>query len=77
MLLLTLHIMWKAQGITNEAEPSEDQVKYRELLQEQRDMLLEKMLEYCIGTQTNAIDGVKRAVSILHCIMHRTLIYST
>ena len=60
--LLTLHIMWKAQALTSNPDPSADEVKFRETLREHRAFLLEKVTEYAIGTQSNTIDGVKRAV---------------
>ena len=71
--LLTLHLMWKAQALTSNPDPSADEIKFRETLREQRTFLLEKVTEYAIGTQSNTIDGVKRAVkcilksSALHC----------
>ncbi|TFK53082.1 hypothetical protein OE88DRAFT_1718118 [Heliocybe sulcata] len=59
--VLTLHIVWKAKGLTTAAEPTEEEGKYRETVREQRDSLLEKLLEYAVGTQSNTQDGVKRA----------------
>lgn len=60
--LLTLYIIWKARGLSNAAEPSAEEVRLRERLKESRDALLEKLLEFAIGTQSNTSDGVKRAV---------------
>jgi cohesin complex subunit SA-1/2 len=62
--VLSLHIMWKARAMSADAEPSVEEVKLRESVREQRDFLLEKAIEYAVGTQSNTVDGVKRAVSI-------------
>jgi len=62
--LLSLHVMWKARALTADADPSPEEIKFRESLQEQRDFLLEKVVEYAVGTQSNTVDGVKRAVNI-------------
>ena len=60
--LLTLYIIWKARGLTNSDEPSPEEARLRDRLKECRDALLEKLLEFAIGTQSNTSDGVKRAV---------------
>ena len=62
--LLTLYVIWKARGLTHTAEPSAEEAQLRERLKECRDSLLEKLLEFAIGTQSNTADGVKRAVRI-------------
>lgn len=62
--LLTLYVIWKARGLTHAAEPATEEAQLRERLKECRDSLLEKLLEFAIGTQSNTADGVKRAVSI-------------
>ncbi|KAF8624731.1 hypothetical protein AX17_007062 [Amanita inopinata Kibby_2008] len=59
--ILTLHIMWKARGLTSTENPSPEEVKYREKLVEQRDGLLEKLTEYAIGSNSNTIESVKRS----------------
>ncbi|KAF8717150.1 hypothetical protein AX14_012211 [Amanita brunnescens Koide BX004] len=58
---LTLHIMWKARGLTGTEDPSQDDVRYRQKLVEQRESLLEKLIEYAIGGRSNAVEGVKRS----------------
>ncbi|KAF8634382.1 hypothetical protein AX15_000952 [Amanita polypyramis BW_CC] len=58
---LTLHIMWKARGLTAAEEPSADEAKYRQRLVEQRESLLEKLIEYAIGGRSNAVEVVKRS----------------
>lgn len=62
--LLTLHIIWKAKGLTAEAAPSTDDTRYQDALKAQREALMEKLIEYAIGTQSNTLDGVKRAVRV-------------
>jgi cohesin complex subunit SA-1/2 len=57
--LLTLHVIWKARNLVHLATEEES---YRETLREQRDSLVEKLVEYAIGTQSNTLLSVKRAV---------------
>ncbi|KAH7915934.1 hypothetical protein BJ138DRAFT_1076400 [Hygrophoropsis aurantiaca] len=59
--LLGLHVIWKTRGLPNVLDPSPDEVKYKETLREQRDSLMEKLIEYAVGTQSNTAEGVKRA----------------
>lgn len=61
--LSTLYIIWKARGLTNAADPSLEEEQYKTKLKEARESLLEKLLEFTLGTQSNTSDGVKRAVS--------------
>lgn len=60
---LTLHIFWKAKGLTADNDPTPEEIRYKEVLEEQREALLEKLVEYAVGTQSNTVEGVKRAVS--------------
>ncbi|KAH8112371.1 hypothetical protein DFH11DRAFT_1607236 [Phellopilus nigrolimitatus] len=59
--LLTLHIIWKARNFMRSLGSSTDEEQLQEALREQRDILLEKLVEYAIGTQSNTLLGVKRA----------------
>ncbi|PSR72770.1 hypothetical protein PHLCEN_2v11369 [Hermanssonia centrifuga] len=59
--LLTLYIIWKARGLTVAPDPSPEELQFREKLKESRDSLLEKLLEFTVGTQSNTSDGVRRA----------------
>ena len=61
--MLYLHILWKARGLTAAAEPTEDEERFREKLKEQRDYLVDKLVEFAVGTQSNTAEGVCRAVS--------------
>ena len=60
---LTLHIFWKTKGLTAENDPTPEEIRYKEVLEEQRETLLEKLVEYAVGTQSNTVEGVKRVVS--------------
>ncbi|KAH8097102.1 hypothetical protein BXZ70DRAFT_1009416 [Cristinia sonorae] len=59
--VLYIHILWKARALTNPKEPSEDEIAFRTKLKEQRDSLLEKLLEFAVGTQSNTAEGVRRS----------------
>ena len=61
--LLTLYIIWKSRGLTSAPEPSPEEISFREKLKEARDTLLDKLLEFAIGTQSNTSETVRRAVS--------------
>ena len=63
--VLNLHIIWKARGLTSVADPSADDVQYRDSLKEQRESLMEKLVEYAVGSQSNTAEGVKRTVPVL------------
>lgn len=63
--LLLLHILWKSTALTAAEEPAPEEIKLREILVVQRDMLVEKLLEYAIGTNSNTAEGVKRAVRFI------------
>ena len=57
--LLTLHIMWKARGLPAGAELTPEELQSRDKLKEERESLLEKLVEFAVGTQSNS---VRRAV---------------
>ncbi|KAF8062324.1 hypothetical protein FPV67DRAFT_1508040 [Lyophyllum atratum] len=59
--VLTLHIIWKGKYLTNDPEPTPEDVRFKESLVTQREALLEKLVEYAVGTQSNTADNVKRA----------------
>ncbi|KAI0052365.1 hypothetical protein FA95DRAFT_1675331 [Auriscalpium vulgare] len=58
--LLTLHIIWKARRLPIESRPSPEEIEFRDSFREQRESLLEKLVEYAVGTQSNTADGVRR-----------------
>ncbi|KAF7439987.1 hypothetical protein PC9H_000324 [Pleurotus ostreatus] len=57
---LSFHIIWKAKELPTSAEPSPDEIQYKDKLSAQRESLLEKLTEYAIGTQSNTVESVKR-----------------
>lgn len=59
--VLGLHIMWKTRSLPDAKEATPEDEKYMETLREQRDSLLEKLVEYAVGTQSNTAEAVKRA----------------
>ncbi|KAI0074611.1 hypothetical protein K474DRAFT_1765478 [Panus rudis PR-1116 ss-1] len=71
--VLYLHILWKARELKVVEEPTPDEVKFREKLQEQRDALLEKLLEFAVGTQSNTAEGVRRAA--FQNLMHIEILF--
>lgn len=58
-----LHVIWKTKGLPMEDDPTPEEVRYTEVMKEQRESLLEKLVEYAVGNQSNTVEGVKRAVS--------------
>ena len=61
--LLTFHVIWKARKLTASDSTASAENPIFTSLREQRASLLEKLLMYAVGTQSNTADGVKRAVS--------------
>ncbi|KAL1948450.1 hypothetical protein VTO73DRAFT_12525 [Trametes versicolor] len=59
--VLTLHIMWKARSLPAGEELSPEEMQFRDKLKEERDSLLEKLVEFAVGTQSNTVEGVRRA----------------
>lgn len=62
--MLSLHVMWKSHGLAS-IESVDKRTQSQELLQEQRDGLLDKLMEYCIGEESTAVNGIKQTVSYL------------
>lgn len=68
--LLSLHLMWKSQPFLHPRDTplSQDEAQNRETMINQRDALVEKLVEYAVGTQVRGngiVESVKRAVCIL------------
>ncbi|KAJ7481621.1 hypothetical protein FB451DRAFT_132924 [Mycena latifolia] len=71
--LLTKHLMWKAQHLRMEGdspEPSPEELRAREKIQEQRDSFLEKLTEYAVGTQSNTAEAVTRTAFMCLISVH-------
>jgi hypothetical protein len=65
--LLQKHMLWKTQRLRVAEEPEKltpEEVRFREKIKEQRDSLLEKLVEYAVGTQSNTSEAVTRAVRL-------------
>ncbi len=60
-----LHVLWKTKGVPAEDDPTAEEIRYTEVMKEQRESLIEKLVEYAVGIQSNTVEGVKRAVSYL------------
>ncbi|EIN14604.1 hypothetical protein PUNSTDRAFT_140847 [Punctularia strigosozonata HHB-11173 SS5] len=58
--VLSFHVMWKSRRLTTADEPTPEDVTFKEALETQRNMLVEKLLEYAVGTQSNTAELVKR-----------------
>jgi cohesin complex subunit SA-1/2 len=63
LYFMMAHVIWRSRGLTRTEEPSPEEVQYREKLEEQRSILLNKVTEFAIGTQSNTLENVKRAAS--------------
>ncbi|KAF9559794.1 hypothetical protein CPC08DRAFT_666116 [Agrocybe pediades] len=74
--VLTLHVFWKTKGLADHEDLTQEETRYKEVLVEQRDSLLEKLSEYAIGTESNTVEGVKRA-AFRHLIDLHILFSST
>ncbi|EJD02028.1 uncharacterized protein FOMMEDRAFT_124206 [Fomitiporia mediterranea MF3/22] len=59
--LLSLHIIWKARHFIRTPGTSTDKEQLQDAVHEQRDVLLGKLVEYAVGTQSNTLLGVRRA----------------
>ena len=64
MQFLMLHVIWKARRFVtlSLSAGGEELETLRESIKEQRDTLLEKLVEYALGTQSNTLLEVRRAV---------------
>ena len=63
--ILSKHLLWKAHHLQLDEEPEElspEETHFRDKLKEQRDLLLEKLVDYAVGTQSNTAETVKRTV---------------
>ncbi|KAJ6591108.1 hypothetical protein DFH09DRAFT_1138592 [Mycena vulgaris] len=74
--LLSKHLMWKVRGLRAEGdspEPSAEELRLREKIQEQRDSLLEKLAEYAVGTQSNTAEAVTRTAFM--CLVNVHIVF--
>ena len=61
--LLTMHIIWKTKSLPPQGSHTPDHKKAAQTLLEQRTALVQKSIEFAVGTQSNTAEAVKRVVS--------------
>ena len=61
--LLTMHIIWKTKSLPSQGSRTPDDKKVVQTLLEQRTTLVQKLIEFAVGTQSNTAEAVKRVVS--------------
>jgi len=61
--LLAMHIIWKTKTIPSQGSRTQDDKKAAQTLLEQRTALVQKLVEFAVGTQSNTAEAVKRVVS--------------
>ena len=61
--LLAMHIIWKTKTLPSQGSRTPDDKKAAEPLLEQRTALVQKLIEFAVGTQSNTAEAVKRVVS--------------
>ncbi|KAJ6588456.1 hypothetical protein B0H19DRAFT_207200 [Mycena capillaripes] len=69
--LLQKHVLWKARLLRKaeeSEEPTPEDERLREKIKEQRDSLLDKCVEYAVGTQSNTSEAVTRTAFL--CLMN-------
>ncbi|KAJ7248617.1 hypothetical protein B0H12DRAFT_1123467 [Mycena haematopus] len=72
--LLQKHILWKVVRLRTFEEPEEgeeaslEEARFCEKVKEQRDSLLEKLVEFAVGTQSNTSEAVTRTA--FTCLMN-------
>lgn len=59
--LLTMHIIWKTKSLPSPR--TQDEKKIAQTLLDQRAALVQKLIEFAVGTQSNTVEAVKRVVS--------------
>jgi cohesin complex subunit SA-1/2 len=62
LTFLSRHIMWKGKEAIQNSSAMNDEDDPHEALRTQRDSLVEKLTEFAVGTQSNTVERVKRAV---------------
>lgn len=61
--LLTMHIIWKTKSLPSQGSRTPDDKRAAQTLLEQRTALVQKSIEFAVGTQSNTAEAVKRVVS--------------
>lgn len=63
--LLTMHIIWKTKSLPSPGSRTPDGKKAVQTFLEQRTALVQKLIEFAVGTQSNTTEAVKRVVNFL------------
>lgn len=63
MDVLVMHLIWKFSNMSTQATPADEEAK--EKMRSQRDSLLDRLVDFVSGGQTNVLEGVKKAVSFI------------
>ncbi|KAK7019893.1 SCD domain-containing protein [Favolaschia claudopus] len=76
--LLTVHVFWKATRLRivdpeDENEEAPEQAEILDKVKEQRDSLLEKLVEFAVGTQSNTAEAVTRTAFM--CLMNLHMVF--
>jgi cohesin complex subunit SA-1/2 len=61
--LLTMHIIWKTKSLPSQGTRTSDDKKAAQTLLEQRTALVQKLIDFAVGNQSNTTEAVKRVVS--------------
>ena len=61
--LLAMHIIWKTKSLSSQGSRAPNDKKAAQTLLEQRTALVQKLIEFAVGTQSNTAEVVKRVVS--------------
>ena len=61
--LLAMHVIWKTKSLPSQGGRTPDERKAGQALLEQRTALVQKLIEFAVGTQSNTAEAVKRVVS--------------
>ncbi|KAJ7057080.1 hypothetical protein C8F01DRAFT_992238, partial [Mycena amicta] len=78
MEIMSKHLLWKVRHLAKEKQGEElspEDRRFREKLQEQRDLLLEKLEEYAVGTQSNTAVLVSRTA--FTCLINIHILFGT
>lgn len=62
--LLTMHIIWKTKSLPSQGNSTSDERGAVQNLLEQRMILVQKLIEFAVGTQSNTVEAVKRVVGL-------------
>lgn len=62
--VLVMHLIWKFGNMSAQTAVADEEAK--EKMKLQRDSLLERLVDYTSGGQTNVLEGVKKTVRFIY-----------